>query len=99
MDNEKWFTIGLQKRFLIWRNILSMTGNDIGNGEVEVTFNISRPIDGDELFSNLKMMQDMKAISTESIMEQSGMIKDTKEEIKKIKNEDTSKDTSSTNMI
>ena len=84
--NEKWMTKGLQERFDKWRMLLGMQGIN-ASGEVEVVFNLSMPVDGDELYSNLEKMKAMGAISVRTIMENSDLIKDADVELKRIEGE------------
>lgn len=84
--NEKWMTKGLQERFDKWRTLLGMQGIN-ASGEVEVVFNLSMPVDGDELYSNLEKMKAMGAISVRTIMENSELIKDADVELKRIEGE------------
>lgn len=84
--NEKWMTKGLQERFDKWRMLLGMQGIN-ASGEVEVVFNLSMPVDGDELYSNLEKMKAMGAISVRTIMENSELIKDADVELKRIEGE------------
>lgn len=84
--NEKWMTEGLQERFDKWRTLLGMQGIN-ASGEVEVVFNLSMPVDGDELYSNLEKMKAMGAISVRTIMENSELIKDADVELKRIEGE------------
>lgn len=84
--NEKWMTEGLQERFDKWRMLLGMQGIN-ASGEVEVVFNLSMPVDGDELYSNLEKMKAMGAISVRTIMENSELIKDADVELKRIEGE------------
>lgn len=88
MDNEKWLTTGLQKRFTTWKSLLKLQGIEV-DGKVDITFNLSRPIDNDALFNDLKLMKDMNAISTKTIMEQSGLIKDARAEETRLSEENS----------
>ena len=86
LDTEKWLTEGIQKRFEIWRKILELQGKKI-NDSVEISYNLTQPIDGDELVSNLKVMRSLGAMSKRTIMEQSGFIKNTDAEMKRLEDE------------
>ncbi len=86
MSNEKWITIGMQERFDKWRKLLGMQGIS-ANDFVGVEFNLNMPIDTKELFENLQIMRNMGAISVQTIMEQSELIKDTTIEMTRIKSE------------
>ena len=86
MSNEKWLTVGIQERFNKWRKMLGMLGLT-ADDYVGIEFNLNMPIDTKELFNNLKTMRDMGAISTQTIMEQSELIKDSAVEMERIKND------------
>lgn len=75
METEKWLNIGMQERFKKFKQILNMQGIKV-DGDVDVEFNLSIPVATDEVVANLKVMRDMGAISTETIMEKSDLIKD-----------------------
>ena len=81
--NIKWMSLGLQERFQKWERILALQGINI-DGSVDIIFNLSMPIDGDELYSNLEKMKNMGAISARTIMEQSEYIKDADVEFNRI---------------
>lgn len=74
-ETEKWLNIGMQERFKKFAKILDMQGIKV-NGNCEVEYNLSMPVATDEVVKNLKVMQEMGAISTDTIMEKSGIIKD-----------------------
>jgi hypothetical protein len=76
METEKWLNIGMKERFNKFRSILKMQGIQIPADEVEIEYNLSIPVATDEVVANLKTMRDMGAISIESIMEKSDLIKD-----------------------
>lgn len=84
--NAKWLNKGMQERFEKWRKLLNMQGMT-ADDFIEVEFNLDMPMDSNELFTNLKAMRDMGAISVQSIMEQSEIIRDTKVEMDRIKSE------------
>lgn len=86
MTNEKWLAKGIQERFQKWRTLLSMQGINAMD-IVGIEFNYNMPIDTKEMFDNLKAMKEMGAISVQTIMEQSELIKDTVVEMTRIKNE------------
>lgn len=87
MANEKWLVKGMQERFEKWRKLLGMLGVS-AEDFIGVEFNLNMPIDTAEMFTNLKTMRDMGAISVQSIMEQSELIKDTSIEMARIKSEE-----------
>lgn len=86
MSNEKWLCSGIQERFDKWRKLLGMQGIN-ANDYVGIEFNLNMPIDTKEKFENLQIMRNMGAISVQTIMEQSEMIKDTSIEMTRIKSE------------
>ena len=57
------------------------------NDYVGIEFNLNMPIDTKELFENLERMRNMGAISVQTVMEQSELIKDTSIEMERIKKE------------
>lgn len=87
MSNEKWLSTGIQERFEKWRKLLGMQGID-ANDFVGIEFNLNMPIDTKEQFENLEIMRNMGAISVQTIMEQSDMIKDASIEMARIKKEE-----------
>lgn len=88
MSNEKWICVGMQERFEKWRTLLGMQGINAGD-YVGVEFNLNMPIDTKELFENLEKMRNMGAISVQTIMEHSDMIKDTSIEMARLKKEES----------
>lgn len=74
-ENQKWLNAGFQQRFERWRKILKMQGIDVSS-DVGVIFNESMPIGNSEIINNLKAMQEMGAVSKETIMEKSDLISD-----------------------
>lgn len=75
METEKWLDIGMQERFKKFKQILNMQGIKV-DGDCEVEYNLSIPVATDEVVANLKVMRDMGAISIDTIMEKSALIKD-----------------------
>ncbi len=91
METEKWLNVGMQERFKKFKQILSMQGVNIENDSyVEVDFNLSIPVSTDEVVKNVKTMREISAISIESAMEKSGMIKDIEVEKERLKSESVS---------
>ena len=86
MSNEKWLVRGMQERFEKWRKLLGMQGIN-ANDYIGIEFNLNMPIDTKEMFENLKAMKEMGAISVQTIMEQSELIKDTTIEMSRMKKE------------
>lgn len=91
MSNEKWLSAGMQERFEKWRKLLYMQGMS-ADDHVGVEFNLNMPIDTSEMFTNLKTMYDMGAISVQSIMEHSELIKDTSIEMARVKSEEKTRE-------
>jgi SPP1 family phage portal protein len=86
METEKWLEIGFQDRFKKFKQLLQMQGIDV-KGEVGIEYNLSIPVSTDEVVKNLKTMQEMGAISKETIMEKSGIIKDNSVEKSRLNSE------------
>lgn len=70
---------GFNKRFEYIGKLLGIDVTDIN-----VSFNYNKPIDTNNLMSNLKMQFEMGAISTESILRNSPYITDVDREIKNL---------------
>lgn len=70
---------GMNKRF---EYISKMIGVDVT--DINISFNYNKPIDTNNLMSNLKLQYDMGAISTESILRNSPYITDVDREIKNL---------------
>lgn len=86
METEKWLEIGMQERFKKFKQLLDMQGIKV-NGEVSVEYNLSIPVDTDEVVNNIKAMREMGAISIDTAMEKSGIIKDIGVEKERLENE------------
>ena len=81
---------GFQKRWDYMRRLLAINHIIISDDDYDslnVTFNISKPIDTKQNFENMKMQYDMGAISVQTIMENSPYTKDTAQEIERLKAE------------
>jgi hypothetical protein len=74
-ETEKWLNLGMQERFKKFKQILNMQGIKV-EGECEVEYNLSIPVATDEVVKNLQTMREMGAISVDTIMEKSDLIKD-----------------------
>lgn len=74
-ENEKWLDKGFRERFNKMKDILAMQGIDV-NGDVAVEYNIAIPVATDEVVNNLKTMREIGAISIDTVMEKSDLIKD-----------------------
>jgi SPP1 family phage portal protein len=82
-DIKKWLNIGMNERFEKFKKILKLQGiNVLGN--VGIEYNLNMPVATNEVVENLKTMKDMGAISTETIMEKSGLITDVSAEMTRV---------------
>lgn len=89
-ENKKWLNIGFQERFDMFKKILDMQGISV-NGDVEVIYNVSMPVASTEMIANLKALQEMGAISKETIMEKTEYVSDVDAEKKRLEGEDVEK--------
>ena len=85
-ENKKWLNIGFQERFDMFKKILDMQGISV-NGDVEVIYNVSMPVASTEMIANLKALQEMGAISRETIMEKTEYVSDVDVEKKRLEGE------------
>lgn len=85
-ENKKWLNIGFQERFDMFKKILDMQGISV-NGDVEVIYNVSMPVASTEMIANLKALQEMGAISKETIMEKTEYVSDVDAEKKRLSGE------------
>ena len=85
-ENKKWLNIGFQERFDMFKKILDMQGISV-NGDVEVIYNVSMPVASTEMIANLKALQEMGAISKETIMEKTEYVSDVDVEKKRLEGE------------
>lgn len=67
-ENKKWINIGFKERFRMFQKILNMQGIKV-DSDVDVIYNVSMPVASTEMIANLKALQEMGAISRETIME------------------------------
>ena len=74
------------ERFNMFKKILNMQGIKV-DGDVDVIYNVSMPIASTEMIANLKALQEMGAISRETIMEKSEYITDVDVEKKRLQGE------------
>lgn len=88
-ENKKWLNIGFQKRFEMFKKILGMQGIKV-NSDVEVIYNVAMPVASTEMIANLKALQEMGAISKETIMEKTEYVSDVEVEKKRLSGESTS---------
>lgn len=89
-ENKKWLNIGFQERFDMFKKILDMQGISV-NGDVEVIYNVSMPVASTEMIANLKALQEMGAISKETIMEKTEYVSDVDAEKKRLEGENVEK--------
>ena len=85
-ENKKWLNIGFQERFDMFKKILDMQGISV-DGDVEVIYNVAMPVASTEMIANLKALQEMGAISRETIMEKTEYITDVDVEKKRLQGE------------
>ena len=86
-ENKKWLNIGFKERFDMFKKILAMQGISV-NGDVEVIYNVAMPVASTEMIANLKALQEMGAISKETIMEKTEYVSDVDAEKKRLQGEE-----------
>lgn len=86
-ETKKWLNLGFKERFKRFQKILSMQGIS-AESDVDVIYNVSMPVASTEMIANLKALQEMGAISRETIMEKSEIITDVDVEKKRLEGED-----------
>lgn len=74
-ETKKWLNIGFRQRFERFQKILAMQGIKV-DSDVDVIYNVSMPVATTEMIANLKALQEMGAISKETIMEKSDIVSD-----------------------
>lgn len=92
-ETKKWLNIGFRERFERFKKILSMQGISV-ESDVDVIYNVSMPVATTEMIENLKALQEMGAISRETIMEKSDIVSDVEVEKKRLSGEKVSQDVS-----
>ena len=85
-ENKKWLNIGFKERFDMFKKILNMQGISV-NSDVDVIYNVSMPVASTEMIANLKALQEMGAISRETIMEKTEYVSDVEVEKKRLQGE------------
>lgn len=85
-ENKKWLNVGFKERFKRFQQILAMQGIKV-DSDVDVIYNVAMPIASTEMIANLKALQEMGAISKETIMEKSEYITDVDVEKKRLQGE------------
>lgn len=89
-ENKKWLNIGFQKRFEMFKKILGMQGIKV-DSDVEVIYNVAMPVASTEMIANLKALQEMGAISKETIMEKTEYVSDVEVEKKRLSGENVNR--------
>lgn len=87
-ETKKWLNLGFKERFKRFQKILNMQGVS-AESDVEVIYNVSMPVASTEMIANLKALQEMGAISRETIMEKSEIITDVDVEKKRLEGEES----------
>lgn len=87
-ENKKWLNLGFKERFKRFQKILNMQGIR-AESDVDVIYNVSMPVASTEMVANLKALQEMGAISRETIMEKSEIITDVDVEKKRLEGEES----------
>ena len=85
-------TDGMFQRFEYFRKLQKLRKNPVEYSDdtydsVNINFNLSRPVDTNSLMSDLKMQQEMGAISKRTVMEKSPYTTDVALELKRIEEE------------
>lgn len=89
-ETKKWLNIGFRERFERFKKILSMQGISV-ESDVDVIYNVSMPVATTEMIENLKALQEMGAISKETIMEKSDIVSDVEVEKKRLSGENVNR--------
>nr|DAH23393.1 MAG TPA: portal protein [Bacteriophage sp.] len=92
-ETKKWLNIGFRERVERFKKILSMQGISV-ESDVDVIYNVSMPVATTEMIANLKALQEMGAISKETIMEKSDIVSDVEVEKKRLSGENVSQNVS-----
>ena len=83
---KKWLNTGFKQRFKTFQKILNMQGISVGC-DVDVVYNVAMPVAGSEMISNLKALQEMGAVSVDTIMEKVDLVSDPEVEKVRLQNE------------
>lgn len=81
---------GFRERFEKMRKLMELTNNPISDEDFDslnVSFNISKPIDTKQNMENMKMQYDMGALSKRTIMELSPYTTDSAQELQRLEDE------------
>jgi len=84
--NSKYLIDGFRYRWKLMQKMLKLQNIDIDARDVEVVFDMAIPSNDEEIINNLKTLNDMGAISLDSILSQSPYINDVEGEKAKIEN-------------
>lgn len=87
LNNTSIVDIGFKQRFTMFKKILGMQGISVDD-DVDVIYNVSMPVASTEMVANLKALQEMGAISRETIMEKTEYVSDVEVEKKRLKGEE-----------
>lgn len=83
---KKWLNTGFKQRFKTFQKILNMQGISVGC-DVDVVYNVAMPVAGSEMIANLKALQEMGAVSVDTIMEKVDLVSDPEVEKVRLQNE------------
>lgn len=86
-ENKKWLNTGFKQRFKMFKKVLALQGISVDD-DVDVIYNVSMPIASTEMVANLKALQEMGAISRETIMEKTEYVSDVEVEKKRLQSEE-----------
>lgn len=86
-ENKKWLDTGFKQRFKMFKKVLALQGISVDD-DVDVIYNVSMPIASTEMVANLKALQEMGAISRETIMEKTEYVSDVEVEKKRLASEE-----------
>ena len=84
--NSKYLVDGFRYRWKLMEKMLKLQNIDIDARDVEVVFDMAIPSNDEEIINNLKTLNDMGAISLETLLSQSPYINDVEGEKAKIEN-------------
>ena len=97
-ENKKWLNIGFKERFDMFKKILDMQGIKV-DGDVDVIYNVAMPVASTEMIANLKALQEMGAISRETIMEKTEYVSDVDAEKKRLEGENVASETNVDDVV
>lgn len=88
--NEQYIREGIEQRFDKIRGLLELKGINISDEDydtLDVVFSYARPMNDKEIIDNLNVLNDMGAISLESILERSPYTVDVVQELERLAND------------